>query len=76
MLVAESLSAKYYKPEVLSSHIEIVHEQNKVMEKTKIRNRYNQLPHLTRDNIWESDNTQEYITHKRAKRSALSQQVS
>ena len=27
----------------------------KVKMKAKIRNRYNQLPHLTRDTIWESD---------------------
>ena len=30
------------------------------------------MPHLTQDTIWE---TQENITYKRAKRSALSQQV-
>ena len=30
-------------------------------------NRYNQVPHLTRDTIWESDKTQENIKHKRAK---------
>ena len=33
------------------------------------------MPHLTQDTIWESSKTQENITHKRAKRSALSQQV-
>ena len=33
------------------------------------------MPHLTQDTIWESDKTQESNTHKRAKRSALSQQV-
>ena len=33
------------------------------------------IPHLTRNTIWESDKTQGHITHKRAKRSALSQQV-
>ena len=47
--------------------------QTKVKKKAKIRNRYNQVPHLTQDTIRESDKTQEKITHKRAKRSALSQ---
>ena len=28
---------------------------NKVSEKAKIRNRYNQVPHLTQDTIWKSD---------------------
>ena len=27
------------------------------VKKAKIRNRYNQVPHLTRDTIWESDKT-------------------
>ena len=27
----------------------------KVRKKAKIRNRYNQVPHLTQDTIWESD---------------------
>ena len=44
-------------------------------QKAKIRNRYNQGPHLTQDTIWESDKTQENITYKRAKRSVFSQQV-
>ena len=48
---------------------------DKVRKKTKIRNRYNQVPHLTQDIICESDTTQENITHKRAKRLALFQQV-
>ena len=47
-----------------------------IKKKAKIKNQYNQVPHLIRDTIWESDkNTQESITHKKAKRSALSQQV-
>ena len=41
----------------------------------KIRNRYNQVPHLTKDTTWESDKTLEKITYKRVKRSALSQQM-
>ena len=46
-----------------------------VRKKAKIRNRCNQLQHLAQDTIWESDKTQENITQTRAKRSALSQQV-
>ena len=33
--------------------------RTKVGEKAKIRNRYNQVPHLTQDTIWESDKTQD-----------------
>ena len=47
----------------------------KVRKKAKIRNRYKQVPHLTHDNVWESDKTQENFTYKRDKRPALSQQV-
>ena len=47
----------------------------KLRKKAKIRNRQNKPPHLTQDTVWESDKTQENITYKRAKRSALSQQV-
>ena len=32
-------------------------------KKANIRNRYNQIPHLTQDPIWESDKTQENTTH-------------
>ena len=31
---------------------------------TKIRNRYNQVPHVTQDTTWESDKTQLNITNK------------
>ena len=31
---------------------------------TKIRNRYNQVPHLTHDTIWEIDKTQLNITNE------------
>ena len=48
-----------------------VYVSNKVCKEAKIRNRYNQVPHLTQDTTWESDKN----THKRAKRPALSQQV-
>ena len=47
----------------------------KLRKKTKIRNRYIQVPHLTQDTIWKSEKTQENIEHKRSKRLALSQQV-
>ena len=47
-----------------------------IKKKAKIRNEYNQVPHLTRGTIWESyPKNQGNVTHKRAKRSALSQQV-
>ena len=52
-----------------------INPENSHPWKVKIRNRYNQVPHLTQDNVWESDITQENITCMRAKRSALSQQV-
>ena len=38
-----------------------------VSKKAKIRNQYNQVPHLTQHTTWESDKIQENITHKRAK---------
>ena len=44
-------------------------------KKGKIRSRYNEVSHLTLDNIWAGYKTQDNITHKRAKRLALSQQV-
>ena len=47
----------------------------KVKQRAKTRNRYNQVPQLTGDTIWESDKIQENTTHMRAKRSALSQPV-
>ena len=45
----------------------------KVKRKAKISNRYNQVQHLTRDTIWESDKIHENITHKGANGLALSQ---
>ena len=47
----------------------------KVSKKANLRKRYNQVPHLTQDTVWESDKTQENISLKRAKRLALFQQV-
>ena len=40
----------------------------KVSKKAKIRNRYNQVPHLTHDTTWESDKTQRNTTDKRGKK--------
>ena len=40
-----------------------------------IRNRANQVLHLTRDTISECDQTQENVTYKRVLQSALSKQV-
>ena len=42
------------------------------LQRAKIRNRYNQVPHLSLDIVWESDKNQENVTHMRAKRSAFS----
>ena len=36
----------------------------KVRKVAKIRDRYNQVPHLTQDTTWESDKTQLNITNK------------
>ena len=46
----------------------------KVSNGAKIRNRYNQVPHLTQDTIGKATNSQK-TPQTRAKRSALSQQV-
>ena len=35
-----------------------------VRKAAKIRNRYNQVPHLTQDTTWESEKTQLNITNK------------
>ena len=43
--------------------------------KAKIRNRYNQVPHLAQGTAWESDKTHENTTYKRANRSVLSQHM-
>ena len=36
----------------------------KVRKAAKVRNRYNQVPHLTQDTVWESDKTQLNMTNK------------
>ena len=43
---------------------------NKVSKKAKIRHRYNQVPHLTKDTTWENDK------HKRKHHKQESQEVS
>ena len=48
---------------------------NKVSKGAKIRNRYNQVPHLTQDTNGKVTNSQQ-TPQTRAKRSALSQQDS
>ena len=35
----------------------------KVRKKARIKNQYNQVPHLTQDTTWESDKLQENITY-------------
>ena len=50
------------------------HTHNKVSKVAKIRNRYNQVPHLTQDTNGKVTNSQK-TPQTRAKRSALSQQV-
>ena len=47
---------------------------NKVSKVAKIRNQYNQVPHLTQDTNGKVTNSQK-TPQTRAKRSALSQQV-
>ena len=37
---------------------------NKVSKKAQIRNRYNQVPYLTKDTTWESDKTQKHHTQE------------
>ena len=47
--------------------------QNNIRKAAKIRNRYNQVPHLTQDTTWESKHNK--TLQIRAKRSVLSQKV-
>ena len=64
---------------VLEKRLETIRRQNemsrlKVNKVAKIRNRYNQVPHLTQDTNRKVTNSQK-TPQTRAKRSALSQQV-
>ena len=47
----------------------------KVRKAAKIKNRYNQVPHLTQDTTWENDKKHNLTSQTRAKRLSLSQQV-
>ena len=60
-----------FKVNVLSNAYRVLTQSNKV---AKIRNRYNQVPHLTQDTNGKVTNSQK-TPQTRAKRSALSQQV-
>ena len=62
-----SMDASFYS--ILPSKVKI-----KVSNGAKIRNRYNQVPHLTQDTNGKVTNSQK-TPQTRAKRSALSQQV-
>ena len=63
--------AKYY---VKSGLTNVLKNANKVSKGAKIRNRYNQVPHLTQDTNGKVTNSQK-TPQTRAKRSALSEQV-
>ena len=54
--------------------VELYVIHNKISKGAKIRNRYNQVPHLTQDTNGKVTNSQQ-TPQTRAKRSALSQQV-
>ena len=47
----------------------------KVGKKAKIRNQYNQVPHLTQDIVWKIDKKTSHTGEPRSHRSALSKQV-
>ena len=47
----------------------------KVREKAKIRNVYDQVPHLSQNTIWEKDKSTRTIPYKRAEMLTLSKQV-
>ena len=64
-------------PRSASSHVSDFNTRNKLLKVSngaKIRNRYNQVPHLTQDTNGKVTNSQK-TPQTRAKRSALSQQV-
>ena len=53
-------------------HVSDMYMQCKVGKEAKFWIRYNQLPHLTLDTIWESYKYTKNIKYRRAKKSALS----
>ena len=59
---------------MIKRHMDIYADLSKVSKVAKIRNRYNQVPHLTQDTNGKVTNSQK-TPQTRAKRSALSQQV-
>ena len=63
----------YKKDPQKKHHLGTVSKIVKVKKNANIRNRYNQVPHLAQDTRWQCDKTQENITRKAAKRSALSE---
>ena len=60
--------------ERFKSNLEFRYQAKEVSNGAKIRNRYNQVPHLTQDTNGKVTNSQK-TPQTRAKRSALSQQV-
>ena len=70
----ESLLISEYNPSVFCFQETFLKPDDKVSKVAKIRNRYNQVPHLTQDTNGKVTNSQK-TPQTRAKRSALSQQV-
>ena len=68
---AVPIETHYIRELLVSFNLQTSNESNKV---AKIRNRYNQVPHLTQDTNGKVTNSQK-TPQTRAKRSALSQQV-
>ena len=55
---------------VFPDQTDLLFIKNKVRKTAKIKNRYNQVPHLTQDNIWESNKITINITKFQKDRSA------
>ena len=67
-------STRQYIEKLLINSKALEGKPSKVSKVAKIRNRYNQVPHLTQDTNGKVTNSQK-TPQTRAKRSALSQQV-
>ena len=65
---------RFGNDQYLRSFLSVYQALAKVSNGAKIRNRYNQVPHLTQDTNGKVTNSQK-TPQTRAKRSALSQQV-
>ena len=74
MFILKTLIDKYVKLRSPLYVLKRVSFGKKVSNGAKIRNRYNQVPHLTQDTNGKVTNSQK-TPQTRAKRSALSQQV-